>query len=192
MGSQSAEHKARGRGINEGLGVLGLDFIILSQTPEMNQPREGTLDNPAFGEDMEAGFVSGNDFQPGSLAAKKVAHPGHQLAGISTVGKDHAQPAKDQGFFQNQSCPVAILDPCAMNDGNKDQAKSIYQKVALAAYHLLACIIAAFSGLISHFNRLRVEDARSRGFFFPCLARTLSRKVSLNFCQRPSFCHLLK
>jgi len=192
MGSQSTEHKAGGGGINEGFGVLGLDFIILSQTTKMDQPGEGALHNPTFGKDVEAGLVSGNDFQPGSLAAKKIAHPSHQLAGISAVGKDDAQPAKDQGFFQNHSRPVAILDPCAMNDGHKNQAKGVHQKVALAAYHLLASIVAAFSRLVSHFNRLRVEDARSRGFFFPCLARTLSRKASLNFCQRPSFCHLLK
>ncbi len=39
-------------------------------------------------------------------------------------------------------------------------------KVSLATYHLLASIVAAFSGLVGHFNRLRVEDARSGGFFF--------------------------
>jgi hypothetical protein len=192
MGSQSAEHKPSGGGINEGFGVLGLDFIIFSQTPEMNQPREGALHNPAFGKDVEAGFVSGNNLQPSSLTVKEIAHPCHQLAGISAVGKDDTQPPKVQSLFQNDSRPVAILDPRSMNDGHENQAKGIHQEVTLAAYHLLACIVAAFSGLVSHFNRLRVEDPRSRGFFFPCLARTLSRRASLNFCHRPSFCHLLK
>ena len=138
MGSQSTEHKAGGGGINEGLGVFSLNFIILSQTPKMNQPGESALHNPAFGKDLEAGLVSGNDFQPGSLATKEVAHPDHQPASISAVGKDDAQPAKGQGLFQNHSRPVAILYPCAVNDGHKNQAKGIHQKVALTAYPTLS------------------------------------------------------
>ena len=58
--------------------------------------------------------------------------------------------------------------------------------------HLLSSIKAAFSGLVSHFNALRVEDGRAGGFFFALFLRTFSRRASLMRCQTPSFCQLAK
>ena len=52
-----------------------------------------------------------------------------------------------------------------MNHGHQDQAKGINKKVAFSSLHLLSSIKAAFSGLVSHFNALSVEDGRARGFF---------------------------
>jgi hypothetical protein len=48
---------------------------------------------------------------------------------------------------------------------HQDQAPGVDKKMALSPLYLLASIKATFSGLVSHFNRLRVEDGGAGGFF---------------------------
>jgi len=120
------------------------------------------------------------------------AHPVHQSSRITPVGKDHPQPTKEAGFVDDLFGSITILDVSRGNDHDQNQSESVDQEVAFSTRHLLASIVAAFSGLISHLNRLRVEDGRGRGFFFALLTRIFSRRESLRRCQSPSFCQLAK
>ena len=62
---------------------------------------------------------------------------------IAAVGKELLQEGihSEQGRKQ-QDAAVAVLDIGGMNDGVEQQTQRIYEKVALLAFDLLACIIA--------------------------------------------------
>jgi len=61
-----------------------------------------------------------------------------------------------------------------VNDHGKDESEGVYQKVSFSSVDLLASVIAAFSGLLSHFNALAVDDRSAWGFFFPLATLTRS------------------
>ena len=58
--------------------------------------------------------------------------------------------------------PLAILNGCRVD--HQDQAQGVNKKVAFSPLHLLSSIKVAFSGLVSRFNVLSVEDGRAPGF----------------------------
>jgi hypothetical protein len=62
---------------------------------------------------------------------------------IAAVGKQLLQERihAEQGCKQ-QDAAVAVLDIGGVNDGVEQQTQRIYQKVALLAFDLLACVIA--------------------------------------------------
>jgi hypothetical protein len=88
--------------------------------------------------------------------------------------------------FWITSLALTILNGCRVNHGHQDQAKGIDKKVAFSPLHLISSIKAAFSGLVSHFNALSVEDGRARGFFLALFLRAFSRTASLMRCQTPA------
>ena len=65
------------------------------------------------------------------------------LACVAAVGKDPLEEGKHSTSpAQQMEAAVAILNVGRMNDGVEQQTQRIYQKVALATFDLLACIIA--------------------------------------------------
>ena len=80
------------------------------------------------------GFEVGEDFCQGLLEFRPL---------IAAIGKQLLQERihAEQGC-KEQDAPVAVLDIGGVNDGVEQQAQRIYEKVALLAFDLLACIIA--------------------------------------------------
>jgi hypothetical protein len=123
---------------------------------------------------------------------EELAHPTNQLAAVGGISEDHAQPTEASSFLDHQLGSLAILNGCRVDHSHEDQAQGVNQQVAFSPLYLLSSIKATFSGLVSHFNRLRVEDGRAGGFFFALFVRTFSRRASLMRCQTPSCCQRAK
>jgi hypothetical protein len=79
-------------------------------------------------------FEMGQDFRHGRLEFRPL---------IAAIGKQLFQERKhpEQGR-KKQDAAVAILDVGGMNDGMEQQTQRIYEKMALLALDLFACIIA--------------------------------------------------
>jgi hypothetical protein len=117
---------------------------ILGQPPAAIKPGNGALDDPAFGQHHKSlgligalddfSFEMGQDFRQGIAEFRPL---------IATVGKQLFQERihPEQGR-KKQDAAVAILDVGGMNDGMEQQTQRIYEKMALLALDLFACIIA--------------------------------------------------
>ena len=189
---KAPDDKAGWSCINEGLGMFGFDFVVLGESTVVSKPRESSLDDPALSQKAKAVPESWNNRKAGALTPKELVHPSNELTAIGCVSEDDAQPAEPSSLLDHELGPLTILNGCRVNHGHQDQAKGINKKVAFSPLHLLSSIKAAFSGLVSHFNALSVEDGRARGFFLALFLRTFSRRASLMRCQTPSFCQLAK
>jgi hypothetical protein len=93
--------------------------------------------------------------------------------------------------FWITSLALTILNGCRVNHGHQDQAKGIDKKVAFSPLHLLSSIKAAFSGPVSHFNALSVEDGRARGFFSAFLTPLFPKGI-VNALPNSRLCQLAK
>ena len=136
--------------------MFGFDFVVLGESTVVSKPRESSLDDPALSQKAKALPEPWNDRKTGALAPEEFAHSSHELTAIGGVRKDHAQPTEPSSFLDHELSSVAILNGCRVDHHHQDQAQGVNQKVAFSSLHLLSSIKAAFSGLISHFNRLRV------------------------------------
>jgi hypothetical protein len=145
--------------------MFGLDFVVLGESTVVSKPRESPLDDPALSQNAKALPEPWNNGKAGALAPKELVHPSKELTVIGGVSEDDAQAAKPSSLLDHELGSVTILNGCRVNHGHQDQAQGVNQKVAFSPLHLLSSIKAAFSGLVSHFNALRVEDGRARGFF---------------------------
>lgn len=171
------EHDFAGSDVNGGFGMFGLSFIILSQPAVTTQPGERTLDQPAFGQDFETGSDAFDNFDLQPALRDEPLDPVQELARVSAIGEDLSHPAKVQQGRQQELGAVTILQGGAMHHDGENQSQSVDQEVSFSSVDLLASIIAAFSGLLSHFNALAVDNRSARGFFFPLARRTPSRSA---------------
>ena len=169
------EHDFAGSDVNGGLGMLGFSFIILSQTPVTTQPSEGALDQPAFGQDVETGSDAFDNLDLQAALRDEPLDPVQELAGIAAVGEDLAHPAKVEQGRQEQLGALTILQGGAVDHDGENQSQSVDQEVSFSSVDLLASVVATFSGLLSHFNALAVDNRSTRGFFFALASRTPSR-----------------
>ena len=172
--------------------MFGFDFVVFGESTVMGEPGESSLDDPALSQKAKAVPEPWNDRKTGALAPEEFAHPSYELPAIGGGSKDHVQPTEPSSFLDHQLGSVAILKGCRVDHRHQDQAQGVHQKVAFSPLHFLSSIKAAFSGLVSHFNALRVEDGCAGGFFLALFARTFSQRASLRRCQSPSFCQLAK
>ena len=166
------EHKFAGSNINGRFGMVGPAFVVFGEPTVATEPSKGALNNPTFGQDLEARVGAFDDFQLKSAPGNQVADPLQELSRIASVGKNLAHPAEAQQGGQQEFRSIAILERGTVDDDRKDQSEGIYQKVSFSSVDLLASVIATFSGLLSHFNTLAVDNRSGRGFFFPPLTRT--------------------
>ena len=119
-------------------------FPIFGQPAATIQPGNGALDDPTFGQHHKSfgligalddfSFEMGQDFRQGGAEFRPL---------IATVGKQLFQERihPEQGR-KKQDAAIAILDVGGMNDGMEQQTQRIYEKMALLALDLFACIIA--------------------------------------------------
>ena len=62
---------------------------------------------------------------------------------------------------------AVTIQPGCLGDGDPQQeTESVYQHVSFPSNHLLAHIIATYSGLASCANALATKDRSGRGFFY--------------------------
>jgi len=105
--------------------VSGLDFIVAGQAAIAAQPSKGALDDPTVGQEPEAWREFADDFQAGGATDAKFSKPLLQLAGVSSVGPDEAQPAEPQGLLEQGFGAIAILQAGGVHDHGEDQAQGI-------------------------------------------------------------------
>src|SRR5512143_2157325 len=88
--SQSFNHQANHRYIDERFASRGQAFVIFAQASLAIQPREGPLYDPAFGQHLKASLVTEllDDLQ---RPAQVVLDPVDQLAPIAAIGPDQFQ-----------------------------------------------------------------------------------------------------
>ena len=176
--SQSSKHQASRGGIDEGLGMRWFDFIVFGKPAICPQPCKSSFDNPSLSKNTEAASKPRNNLQVCSLSPEGLANPLNQCTRVTSVSINQTQPPKPFCFLQDQLSTIPILDVRRVDDNRQNHSKSVDQKMSFSPNHLLSSIVAAFSGLLSHFNALRVDDGRCRSFFFPLCCRTLSLKPS--------------
>lgn len=152
-------------------------LIVFGQAAIAAKPSKGALDHPAFGKNLEAGSVAFDDLKSEAPAGDQGGCPFEKFTSISSVGEDFTHPAKIEQGGKQQLGTIAILHPRTVDDNGKHEAKSVYQKVSFSSVDLFASVIATFSGLLSHFNTLAVDDRSAWGFFFPLPTLTRSLKA---------------
>ena len=116
---------------------------ILGKPSASAEPREGSLDDPAFGQDNEAmGIGAFDDFEVHALqnTPQSVLKA---CALISAIGVELQKKGieTEQGCHQEHAA-VAILDVGGMHDGVHQKALRVDENVALLTLDLLARIVA--------------------------------------------------
>ena len=109
----------------------------------MADPREGTLDDPAFWQNLEAlsGIVAFHNLK---FPCSRARHDeSHFLAAIASVGED----ALDEGeqptrSAQQREGAIAILYVGGMHNDVQQEAQRVDQDVPLATFDLLARVVA--------------------------------------------------
>jgi hypothetical protein len=119
-------------------------FEVFGEPSAAAEPSEGALDNPAFGQNLEA-FCGVRppddlDLELGDRFAQLRPEP---RTGIAAIGEQpfKERPAPEQRGEQ-QNAAVAVLNIGGMHDGMQDQAERVDQDMALLAVDLLARVIA--------------------------------------------------
>ena len=162
----------------------------------MSQPKVRST-NPAPGLDGEAfggGVGAFDDVEAqgrmGGVGAQCFAK---RAARVARIGPEMFEPRLGaQHRREHLQGSGTIGDIRRRHDDAEDEPQSIYHQMPFSPSNLLARIIAAHSGVVSHFNTLRVEDRSAGDFFFPLFSRTASRRWSLISCQSPLSRHLAK
>ena len=127
-----------------GFGACDSGFEVFGQASIAIEPSQRAFDHPAARHDFEAlcGVGSLDDFE--RPAAEALERLGQLGPGVSAVGEDMAQPgAGGPDRAEHGRGAVAVLNIGGMHDRGDQQAARVGQDVALAAFHLLAGIIAA-------------------------------------------------
>src|SRR5260221_9138005 len=166
---------------DEGLAVGRVILIIFRESAIIGKPAEGSFHNPALGQDFES--VQGgalDHLQAQAAAGKPCLQPAAEcVTSVASIHPDESQPTEGcRQFLEHQARSVAVLNIGGMNDHRQNQTKRVHQEMSFSSHDLLACIVAAHSSVIRYLNALAVEDRSGRGFFFPLLSRTASRKES--------------
>jgi hypothetical protein len=135
--SQSPDEELPGGDLNPGFGARDRRFEILCQAAVSIEPREGSFDHPAAGQQLKASRVSGAfDDLDGPLAGF-----GECLAQVEavvdTVGEKMASPGKQLVHgLDDKLGAITILDISGVHLGTDQQTASIGNDVALAAHSL--------------------------------------------------------
>ncbi len=107
----------------------------------MADPGQGALDDPALGDDLEAGnIVAFDDFQS---PFSGLGHPlGHDRSLVAGIGEDHLDEREEAAGLPQQSVrPIAVLHGGGVNRDSHHQAERIDHDVPLATGDLFARVI---------------------------------------------------
>ena len=117
-------------------------LVVADEAAILDDPGEGPLDDPAAAQQFEA---LGDRAAPDDLDDDVGLVPGpvHQTTGIAAVGKGMLDKGvSSAGGFQHHLGAVAVLDAGRMDPHGEQAAVGVGQDVALAAFDLLARIVA--------------------------------------------------
>ena len=179
FGSEPVEHQIDHGHVEEAFSGLGEEFIILAESAVTVEPAKCALDDPAFGQDLEAfGRVATPDnfeFPTGELF-----DPSLQLSGVAAVGPDLFQSRTVEANLLDQSArPVTVLNAGRVHDHADGQSQGIDDKVALASFNLLASVVAALRPPFSPVLTDWLSMIAAVGFAWRCFnSRTRSWSLS--------------
>ena len=136
------EHQVGHGDEDHGFAAFGQGFVVLGQSSVLSQPGEGTLDDPAFGQDDKAGErCSLDDLDDAEVPT---LGPVNELPRVSSVREDHLQSSKAGSQLPDQQPgPVAVLNVRRMYDQRQDQTQRVDDHVPLAAQRFLARVVPA-------------------------------------------------
>src|SRR5271166_2368131 len=137
-------------------------FVVPAQSAIAIEPRNRPFDHPTPRQQLPTfdQLVPLDDFQHPTTI---LPQPGDQLPRITSIGPDQSHT----GAFGLRTCeyqlgPVTVLDVCRMDHDAQQQAHRIDQQMPFCALNLLACVITAEAAGATPFDRLAVDDGRSR------------------------------
>ena len=122
MGCQTSEHETDHGEADEGSGFSRVAFEIFGETAATADPSERSFDDPAFGQDLEAGHVvAANDFD-GPCAGR--GDGGGELRSLIVgVGED----ARDErehtpgAAIENERRAITVLHVGGMDDNVQEE-----------------------------------------------------------------------
>lgn len=96
---------------------------VFCEAARAAEPGEGSLDDPASGQDFEAlGLVGSADDFDGPLSHLEEGRS-QFLTGVSAIGKDVTQPWKAvTRLGEHRRCAIPVLDVSPVNDGGNQEA----------------------------------------------------------------------
>jgi hypothetical protein len=137
-----SEHDADHCKPDEGGCDSSVSLVISRQASVAADPGQGSLDDPALGEDHEAMRVGAlHDLKrPVSRAGNDRRHPRPRVAAVADDALDERKPSP--GLTQQAFGAVSILDARGMDIDVQQEALRIDEDVTLAAEDLLARVVA--------------------------------------------------
>ena len=210
--SQTSQHDADHGEVDPGFFTAGEQFVVLGQSAPSGEPSERSLHDPATRKDMEpfrpdllpihfspfrgpdASQATPGVFDNLDLPTQRRLDPLDKAAFlVSTIGPDQLETRKALSERREQVfATVVVLKTGLMHELVHDQAVGIHQDMALAAFDLLATVVAApppfwlvFTDWLSIIAALGVGSR-------PCFTRTCSRNAVWMRSQVPSVRHVRK
>ena len=159
----------------------GFGFVIACKSSGLHDPAGGAFDDPTPGLDGEAfgrRVAALDDVQTqGGMRGVRAQLPGERAARAACVRPELFEPGlgaqHGRQHFQGSS---AIRDIGGGDEDAQNQPEGVCHQMPFSPSDLLCRIIASHSGVVSHFNTLRVEDRSAGGFFFARFSRTAPRR----------------
>lgn len=140
---QASEHETDHGETDEGGDGSGVTLEIACQSAISTDPREGALDDPAFGNNDEAmQFAALDDLQgPGSGLGDGRGCLRTLIAGIGEDAFDEGEEAA-RAPVEDERRTVAVLHVGGVDDDVHQEAERVDEDMPLAARDLLARIVA--------------------------------------------------
>jgi hypothetical protein len=140
---QASEHDADHGEAYEGGGGSCIAFEVAREASIVTDPCEGSLDDPAFGQDDEAmQLVALDDLQPPGAGLGNGGGSFRSL--VAGIGEDalneREQPARAP--IENEQGAIAILHVGRVNDDVEQEAQRVDENMPFAARDLLTRIEA--------------------------------------------------
>ena len=177
----AAQHEASERDMDHGFGDIEAGLVVAHEPAPSDHPAQGSLDDPAAGQDGEAGLAGeatddlDDEAEEGCLV--------HELAAIvGAIGEEVLQPwpaLADR--IEDHLSARAVGNIGGGQVDHQQPAIGIDGDMALAADNLLAGVIAALAGRRG-LHRLTIQDAGRRARLPP---RALAVEHQRHIVDRP-------
>ncbi len=140
---QASEHDANHGEPDEGRGGSCVALEVARETSIAAYPRQGSFDDPTFGQDDEAvQLVALDDLQLPGAGSRDRSRRFHTLiAGIGENALDEREEAAG-ALVENEPRAIAILHGGRMDDDIQQEAERVDENMPFAARDLLARIEA--------------------------------------------------
>ena len=118
-------------------------FVVLGETAASTEPGEGPLDDPAFGQNLEADRLirTLDDFQ---LPGPERLHGGsRQRPLVAAIGKNPFDEWKQAAHgLEHKQAAISILDAGGVNRNVQGQTQRVDQDMSLLAFDFLPRVVA--------------------------------------------------